>query len=44
MRIALMLGLLLALTACASWVDSTRSSIRSWCENNPDWCDVNAVK
>ena len=36
--------LLLTLSACSSWVDSTRAGIRSWCVDTPDWCDVNAVK
>jgi hypothetical protein len=34
----------IALTACSSWVDSTRASIHHWCENTPDYCDVNAVQ
>jgi hypothetical protein len=44
MRRLLPLVVLLTLTACTSWVDSTRTSIRNWCIDTPDWCDVNAVK
>ena len=41
---ALVIVALLALSGCSSWVDSARSGIYGWCQNTPDWCDVNAVK
>ncbi len=40
----LMLGVLLHLCACSNFVDSTRASIRGWCENTPEYCDTHAVK
>jgi hypothetical protein len=43
-RTALPFMLLALLGACSSWVDSTRASIHHWCENTPDYCDVNAVQ
>ena len=33
-----------ALSACSDPIGSTRTSIRSWCESTPKYCDVNAVK
>ncbi|MFZ4540957.1 MAG: hypothetical protein ACOYNL_03980 [Rickettsiales bacterium] len=32
------------LSACANTADGMRASIRGWCENNPDYCNIAAVK
>ncbi len=44
MRRALLIAALFTLGGCASWVDSTRAGIYRWCENTPEYCDINAVQ
>ena len=43
-RVLSLMVLLIALSACAEYADNTRTAIRSWCENTPEWCNVHAVK
>lgn len=43
-RAGAVLALALLLCACTEFVNDTRAEVRGWCADNPDWCDMNAVK